>query len=111
MLRIRCPWCGVRDEIEYRYRGDATRVRPFRTPAVWLIAPISIAGCVYLFFSLSAATMELAPGDVGEVTVEAGRASSVSTELVTTPGMLLGAAELPTVSAARRFATWFAYAM
>ena len=28
MLRIRCPWCGVRDEIEYRYRGDATRVRP-----------------------------------------------------------------------------------
>ncbi|HYX74424.1 MAG TPA: sarcosine oxidase subunit delta [Steroidobacteraceae bacterium] len=28
MLRIPCPWCGVRDESEFRYRGDATRLRP-----------------------------------------------------------------------------------
>ncbi|MGA7539839.1 MAG: sarcosine oxidase subunit delta [Steroidobacteraceae bacterium] len=28
MLRIPCPWCGARDEIEFRYRGDASRVRP-----------------------------------------------------------------------------------
>ena len=28
MLRIPCPWCGLRDESEFRYRGDATRVRP-----------------------------------------------------------------------------------
>jgi sarcosine oxidase subunit delta len=28
MLRIPCPWCGVRDEVEFRYRGDATRARP-----------------------------------------------------------------------------------
>ncbi len=28
MLRIPCPWCGERDEIEFRYRGDATRARP-----------------------------------------------------------------------------------
>jgi sarcosine oxidase subunit delta len=28
MLRIPCPCCGERDEIEFRYRGDATRVRP-----------------------------------------------------------------------------------
>jgi heterotetrameric sarcosine oxidase delta subunit len=28
MLRISCPWCGERDEIEFRYRGDATRRRP-----------------------------------------------------------------------------------
>ena len=28
MLQIRCPWCGVRDEIEFRYRGDATLGRP-----------------------------------------------------------------------------------
>jgi heterotetrameric sarcosine oxidase delta subunit len=28
MLRIPCPWCGERDEIEFRYRGDATRTRP-----------------------------------------------------------------------------------
>jgi heterotetrameric sarcosine oxidase delta subunit len=28
MLRISCPWCGVRDESEFRYRGDAQRIRP-----------------------------------------------------------------------------------
>jgi heterotetrameric sarcosine oxidase delta subunit len=28
VLQINCPWCGVRDEIEFRYRGDATRARP-----------------------------------------------------------------------------------
>jgi len=27
MLRIRCPWCGERDETEFRYRGDASRPR------------------------------------------------------------------------------------
>jgi len=28
MLRIDCPWCGSRDETEFRYRGDATGKRP-----------------------------------------------------------------------------------
>lgn len=28
MLRIVCPFCGVRDEAEFRYRGDATVRRP-----------------------------------------------------------------------------------
>jgi heterotetrameric sarcosine oxidase delta subunit len=28
MLRIRCPWCGERDETEFRYRGDASVSRP-----------------------------------------------------------------------------------
>jgi sarcosine oxidase subunit delta len=28
MLRINCPWCGLRDEIEFRYRGDAQAQRP-----------------------------------------------------------------------------------
>jgi heterotetrameric sarcosine oxidase delta subunit len=28
MLRIRCPHCGLRDEAEFRYRGDATVARP-----------------------------------------------------------------------------------
>ena len=28
MLRIACPWCGERDEIEFRYKGDASRLRP-----------------------------------------------------------------------------------
>ncbi len=28
MLRIHCPFCGLRDEVEFRYRGDATARRP-----------------------------------------------------------------------------------
>ncbi len=28
MLRIRCPWCGEREEAEFRYRGDASVKRP-----------------------------------------------------------------------------------
>lgn len=40
-------------------RTDPSRKRPFKTPWVYLVAPISIAGCVYLFFSLSAYTLIL----------------------------------------------------
>jgi APA family basic amino acid/polyamine antiporter len=43
-------------------RTDPARVRPFRTPLVTVIAPISILGCLYLFGSLSAETMELFVG-------------------------------------------------
>ncbi|HXQ31215.1 MAG TPA: amino acid permease [Steroidobacteraceae bacterium] len=32
---------------------DPGRARTFRTPAVWIIGPLAIAGCVDLFFSLS----------------------------------------------------------
>jgi heterotetrameric sarcosine oxidase delta subunit len=28
MLRINCPHCGLRDETEFRYRGDASVIRP-----------------------------------------------------------------------------------
>jgi heterotetrameric sarcosine oxidase delta subunit len=28
MLRLPCPFCGVRDETEFRFRGDASVVRP-----------------------------------------------------------------------------------
>jgi sarcosine oxidase subunit delta len=28
MLRIPCPFCGPRDEAEFRYRGDASLARP-----------------------------------------------------------------------------------
>ncbi|WP_342364299.1 sarcosine oxidase subunit delta [Terrarubrum flagellatum] len=28
MLRIACPHCGPRDDVEFRYRGDATLARP-----------------------------------------------------------------------------------
>ncbi|MBO9624239.1 MAG: amino acid permease [Sphingomonas sp.] len=40
-------------------RTDATRHRPFRTPAIYLIAPLSILGCVYLFYSLDMKTKTL----------------------------------------------------
>jgi APA family basic amino acid/polyamine antiporter len=32
---------------------DKTRVRPFRTPAIWVVAPLSIFGCLVLFLSLN----------------------------------------------------------
>jgi sarcosine oxidase, subunit delta len=28
MLRIPCPWCGIRDETEFRYGGQAHIKRP-----------------------------------------------------------------------------------
>jgi len=28
MLRIDCPYCGLRDHAEFTYGGDATRARP-----------------------------------------------------------------------------------
>lgn len=31
---------------------DPGRVRPFRTPAIWLVAPLAAAGCVFLFLNL-----------------------------------------------------------
>ena len=33
-------------------RSDPGRHRPFRTPLVWIIAPLSVVGCVVLFFYL-----------------------------------------------------------
>jgi basic amino acid/polyamine antiporter, APA family len=33
-------------------KSDPARHRPFRTPLIMLTAPLSIAGCLYLFFSL-----------------------------------------------------------
>lgn len=43
-------------------KKDPNRVRPFKTPAVYIVAPIAIFGCVYLFFSLSAYTLMLFVG-------------------------------------------------
>jgi heterotetrameric sarcosine oxidase delta subunit len=28
MLRIRCPWCGTRDELEFSFGGEAHVTRP-----------------------------------------------------------------------------------
>jgi APA family basic amino acid/polyamine antiporter len=38
-------------------RAAPDLARPFKTPLVWLVGPAGIAGCVYLFTSLSAKTM------------------------------------------------------
>jgi APA family basic amino acid/polyamine antiporter len=32
--------------------------RPFRTPLVWIVAPLAIIGCLYLFLSLNLGTIE-----------------------------------------------------
>jgi APA family basic amino acid/polyamine antiporter len=38
-----------------RQRDPGMR-RPFRTPAAWIVAPLAIIGCAYLFTSLQAVT-------------------------------------------------------
>jgi APA family basic amino acid/polyamine antiporter len=43
-------------------KTDPARKRPFRTPAVYIIAPLSILGCGYLFFSLDARSQMLFAG-------------------------------------------------
>ena len=35
---------------------EPNRPRPFKTPAVWLVGPLSLLGCGFLFFSLPPAT-------------------------------------------------------
>ena len=34
MLLIPCPWCGLRDEIEFRYGGEAHIARPAEPDAL-----------------------------------------------------------------------------
>jgi len=43
-------------------RTDPDRARPFKTPAVTIVAPLAALGCVYLFFSLSMETQLLFVG-------------------------------------------------
>ncbi|MFZ5638639.1 MAG: amino acid permease [Pseudomonadota bacterium] len=33
-------------------RTEPSRARPFRTPLIWVVGPLAMAGCVLLFFSL-----------------------------------------------------------
>lgn len=46
---------------------DPARHRPFRTPAVWIVAPLAIIGCVGLYVSLPVAAMLVLPvwGGIG----------------------------------------------
>lgn len=48
---------------------DPNRVRPFRTPFVWVVGPISVVGCVFLFFNLPFEAMIVLPvwGAIGLV--------------------------------------------
>jgi APA family basic amino acid/polyamine antiporter len=42
-------------------KSDAARKRHFRVPAAWLIAPLTILGCVFLFFNLPKQAMLFLP--------------------------------------------------
>jgi APA family basic amino acid/polyamine antiporter len=42
-------------------RTDAARPRSFRVPAVWIIAPLTMAGCAFLFLNLPSAAMLFLP--------------------------------------------------
>jgi APA family basic amino acid/polyamine antiporter len=50
-------------------RRDPDRVRPFRVPAVGLIATLTVAGCLFLFFNLPGPAMLVLPvwGAIGVV--------------------------------------------
>lgn len=39
-------------------RSAPSAERPFRTPLVWIVAPLAIIGCLYLFSSLNIGTIE-----------------------------------------------------
>ena len=54
MLRIPCPWCGLRDETEFRYGGEAHVQRP--TPPA---AAGDMAWAEYLFYRDNAKGMHL----------------------------------------------------
>jgi APA family basic amino acid/polyamine antiporter len=40
-------------------RAEPARARPFRAPLAFILAPLAIAGCLYLFFSLQPETQRL----------------------------------------------------
>ncbi|HJO67420.1 amino acid permease [Sphingomonas sanguinis] len=43
-------------------KTDPTRKRPFRTPAVFIVAPAAMLGCAYLYFSLPLVAILVLPG-------------------------------------------------
>ncbi len=51
-----CAFIAVAVCVLVSRRRDAQAKRPFRTPLVWLVAPIAILGCLYLFTSLQSIT-------------------------------------------------------
>ncbi|PZQ24270.1 MAG: amino acid permease [Sphingopyxis macrogoltabida] len=43
-------------------KREPNRPRPFRTPALWLTGPLTMAGCVFLFLNLPLEAMLVLPG-------------------------------------------------
>ena len=48
-----CAFVAVATAVLVWRRREPDALRPFRMPAAWVIAPLAIIGCVYLFTSLS----------------------------------------------------------
>nr|WP_230281915.1 amino acid permease [Croceicoccus sp. Ery15] len=42
-------------------RRDPARKRPFKTPAVWIVAPLAVAGCIALYVNLPVEAMLVLP--------------------------------------------------
>ncbi len=51
-----CAFVAVATCVLVSRRRDPGARRPFRTPAAWVVAPIAIIGCIYLFTSLQSVT-------------------------------------------------------
>lgn len=51
-----CAFVAVAVCVLVSRRRDPGAKRPFRTPAAWLVAPVAILGCLYLFTSLQEIT-------------------------------------------------------
>ncbi|WP_037492730.1 amino acid permease [Sphingomonas sp. PAMC 26605] len=51
-----CAFVAVAACVLVLRRRDPAARRPFRTPLAWLVAPLAILGCVYLFTSLQVVT-------------------------------------------------------
>jgi APA family basic amino acid/polyamine antiporter len=86
-------------------KTDPNRHRPFRVPAIWLVAPLTILGCLFLFFNLPTPAMLVLPiwGVVGVAIYYAYsyRHSNVGRGIVEVPEMSaeapanVGAASMP----------------
>jgi APA family basic amino acid/polyamine antiporter len=51
-----CAFVAVAASVLVMRRRSPGMKRPFRTPAAWVVAPLAIAGCCYLFTSLQSVT-------------------------------------------------------
>jgi len=53
-----CAFIAVAVCVLVSRRRDPQAKRPFRTPLAWIVAPLAILGCLYLFTSLQAITQK-----------------------------------------------------